>query len=49
MPARSARDDFNFAVDAVDDVERALIDLAFVLGDGAILALLVDNMDGNAL
>ena len=34
----SARHDLDFAVDAVDDVERALEHLALVLGDRTILA-----------
>src|SRR3954468_10482510 len=32
------RDDLDFAVDAVDDIEAALVDLALVLGDGAVFA-----------
>ena len=36
---RSARDDLDLAVDAVDDVEGTLEHLAFVLGDGAVFAL----------
>jgi hypothetical protein len=32
------RDHLDFTVNAVHDVENALIDLAFVLGDGAIIA-----------
>src|SRR6202045_2377316 len=32
----SVRDDLDLPVDAVDDVERTLVHLAFVLGDGAI-------------
>src|SRR3954452_22325961 len=32
----SARDDLDFAIDAVDDVEGTLEHLAFILGNGAV-------------
>jgi CubicO group peptidase (beta-lactamase class C family) len=38
LSAMSTRNHFNLAVDAVDDVEGSLKDLAFVLGDGAVFA-----------
>ena len=34
---RLARDHFDFAIDAVDDVESLLEHFAFVLGDGTVL------------
>ena len=40
------RDDLDFAVDAVDDVEGSLEHLALVLGDGAVFAFGQDHAWG---